>query len=116
MIFNSKNTTHAFDVGDMEDTKYNIVSLTSKSSMDSYHYGFDCELIYECHALIHCYNVIFTHLSYDNSYLQYCDSCHNSENLFGCVGIKQGKYSIFNKQYEESEYKELKEKITKLQW
>ncbi|MEK7508041.1 MAG: hypothetical protein AAB602_03085 [Patescibacteria group bacterium] len=111
MIFNSKNTHHSFDVDKTEDTKYGIITPDVKNSMDSYHYGFACELIYESHALIHDYDVKFSHLSYDNSYLEYCDSCHNSENLFGCVGIKQGKYSIFNKRYEESEYKELKEKI-----
>ena len=111
MIFNSKNVSQVFDVERMEDVKYSIVALDTKTAMDSYHYGFSCELIYECHAIIRSYEALFTHLSYDNSHVQYCDSCHNSENLFGCVGIKQGKYSIFNKRYEEAEYKDLKEKI-----
>ncbi|MBI2889090.1 MAG: hypothetical protein HYY10_04165 [Candidatus Liptonbacteria bacterium] len=111
MLFNSKNTRHSFDVDKTEDTKYGIITPDVKNSMDSYHYGFACELIYESHALIHDYDVKFTHLSYDNSHLEYCDSCHNSENLFGCVGIKQGKYAIFNKRYEESEYAALKNRI-----
>jgi hypothetical protein len=111
MIFNSKNIQHGFDVDRVQDGKYVIVSLETKDSMDSYHYGFKCELIYESHALVRCYDVKFTHLSYDNSHLEYCDSCHNSENLFGCVGVKAGKYSIFNKRYEEKEFAALKEKI-----
>jgi hypothetical protein len=41
----------------------------------------------------------------------YCDSCHNSENLFGCVGIIKGSYMIFNKQYGKEEYAILKDKI-----
>ncbi|MCR4328155.1 MAG: zinc-ribbon domain-containing protein [Patescibacteria group bacterium] len=110
-IINSKSCLHAFDAHKVEDSKYAIVCGDAKNTMDSYHYGYACELIYESHALIHDYDVKFTHLSYDNSHLEYCDSCHNSENLFGCVGIKQGKYSIFNKRYEESEYATLKEKI-----
>ncbi|OGZ54724.1 MAG: hypothetical protein A3B25_01550 [Candidatus Ryanbacteria bacterium RIFCSPLOWO2_01_FULL_48_26] len=110
-IINSKNAKQVFDASDAEDSKYCIVCPDVKNSMDAYHFGFRCELIYESHALIHGYNVKFSHLSYDDSYLEYCDSCHNSENLFGCVGIKQGKYSIFNRRYEESEYKILKEKI-----
>ncbi|MCP6719891.1 MAG: hypothetical protein KJI72_01010 [Patescibacteria group bacterium] len=111
MIFNSKNIHHSFDASGIEDAKYLIVAIDSKECMDSYHFGFNCELIYECHALIRDYNVLFTNLSYDDSHIMYCDSCHNSENLFGCVGVKQGKYSIFNKRYNEEEYKELKRKI-----
>jgi predicted Zn finger-like uncharacterized protein len=116
MIFNSKNMHHAFDVDRMQDGKYAIVALEAKDSMDSYHYGFRCELIYESHALVRCYDVLFSHLSYDNSHLQYCDSCHNSENLFGCVGLKQGKYSIFNKRYEEKEFAELRTSIIEHMW
>ena len=111
VIVNCKRAFHAFEVNDMENAKYSIVSVDTKDSMDSFNYGFKSELIYECHAIIHSYNVMFTHLSYDNSHLQYCDSCHNSENLFGCVGMKQGNHAIFNKQYSDNEYRELKEKI-----
>lgn len=111
VITNSKNAHHVFDADGTEDSKYAIVCPDVKNTMDSYHYGFRCELIYESHALIHGYNVLFSHLSYDNSHLQYCDSCHNSENLFGCVGIKQGRYCIFNKSYPEEEYKKLMDKI-----
>lgn len=111
MVFNSRNLTNIFEANEAEDTKNSIVCPHVKDSMDSYHFGFGCELIYESHALIHCYDVKFTHLSYDNSYLEYCDSCHNSENLFGCVGMKQGKYAILNKQYDEAAYRALKEKV-----
>ncbi len=111
MLFNSKNTHYSFDGTAIEDSKYSIVCPDVKNSMDSYHFGLKTELIYESHALVHSYNVSFTHLSYDNSHLSYCDSCHNSENLFGCVGVKGGKYCILNKQYNPEEYKKLKEKI-----
>jgi hypothetical protein len=111
VIVNSKNGKHVFDASDLEDSKYTIVCPDVKSSMDAYHFGFRCELIYESHALIHCYDVKFSHLSYDNSHLEYCDSCHNSENLFGCVSIKQGKYAILNKQYDVETFIELKKKI-----
>src|SRR3989344_2677906 len=56
-------------------------------------------------------NILFSHLSYDNNDIQYCDSCHNSNNLFGCCGIKKGSYMIFNKKYPKEEYLKLKEKI-----
>lgn len=110
-IYNSKNSFHAFDADKLEDSKYAIIVPEVKDSMDVYHVGFRTELIYESDALIHDYNVKFSHLSYDDSALEYCDSCHNSAELFGCVGIKQGKYCILNKQYEPEQYHELVPKI-----
>ncbi|MBI5220982.1 MAG: hypothetical protein HY978_04095 [Candidatus Liptonbacteria bacterium] len=111
MIFNSKNSHHVFDADRTEDSKYAIISPDVKDTMDAYHYGFATELVYECHALIHCYHVLFSHLCYDNSNLEYCDGCHNSQDLFGCVGVKQGQYCIFNKKYDERSYRELRDKI-----
>jgi len=99
------------DLEEKEDSKFAIICPDVKDTMDSYHYGFKCELIYECHALIRDYNTLFCHLSYDDSSIMYCDSCHNSENLFGCVGIIKGNYFIFNKQYSKEDYEILKEKI-----
>ena len=111
MIFGSKNAKHAFDADRTEDSKFAYVSPDVKDTMDSYHYGFKCELIYESHAVVHDYKALFCHLSYDDSDIMYCDSCHNSENLFGCVGIIKGSYMIFNKQYSKEEYEALKNKI-----
>jgi len=111
MITNSRNAHHVFDGDNLEDIKYATLCTGMKSSMDFYHVGLNCELIYEGHGMIHDYDVLFTHLSYDNSHLQYCDSCHNSENLFGCVSVKQGKYCILNKPYSEAEYHSLKARI-----
>ena len=111
MIFNCKNVKNGIEVYSLEDSKNVIHALDTKDCMDSYHVGFKSELIYECDALMHDYNVLFSHLSYDDSHIMYCDTCHNSQNLFGCVGIKQGEYSIFNKRYSEPDYTVLKEKI-----
>ena len=55
--------------------------------------------------------VLFSHLSYDNHDIQYCDSCQNSNNLFGCVSVNKSSYRILNKQYSKEEYHNLKEKI-----
>lgn len=112
MISNSKNAKNCYDAKEVEDSK-NIFMTTHKlrDSWDSYHIGINSELIYECHALVRCSNVHFTHLSYDNTNLTYCDSCHNSNELFGCVGIKKGAYMILNKQYTKEEYYDLKEQI-----
>jgi hypothetical protein len=110
-ILNSKRAYHAFDGNDLEDVKYSTLSVEMKDSMDFYHVGFGCELIYEGHGLIYDYGTLFSHLSYHNRDISYCDGCHDSENLFGCVSLKNKKYCILSKQYSEEEYKVLKEQI-----
>src|SRR6185503_14223080 len=36
---------------------------------------------------------------------------HNCKYIFGCVGLRNAKYCIFNKQYTKEEYEELMPKI-----
>ena len=112
-IYNSKNIINCFNSEDVEDSK-NIIYTTHKikDCYDSYHVGVNCELLYENHAIVRSANVgdMLVNL-YDNTNLTYCDSCHNSNELFGCVGVKKGSYMILNKQYPKEEYFELKEKL-----
>ncbi|USN58887.1 MAG: hypothetical protein H6767_02080 [Candidatus Peribacteria bacterium] len=37
----------------------------------------------------------------------YSINCHNSSNLFGCLGLKNKEYCILNKQYTKEEYETL---------
>ncbi len=113
MLFGSKNSKLCFDDDNLEDTKNIFSCLFIKLSMDLYHVGFGTELAYECHGCKGLYNSYFNHLCYDNQELQYCDTCHNSSNLFGCISIKKGEYMILNKKYRKVEFLELKEKIIK---
>ncbi len=111
LIYNSKNAHHVFDTSEVEDAKYCTVYLDTKSGMDLYHVGFRSELLYEGQALVYTYNCHFCLLCYHDRDLQYCDNCHNSENLFGCVGVKKGSNVIFNKAYLPEEYSDLRLKI-----
>jgi len=111
MVKYSKNTFKAFDADEVEDCKYATLCVDAKDCMDSYHFGMKSELIYESQGLVRGYNARFTHLCYDDSNIEYCDTCHNSENLFGCVSLKKGSYSILNKKYSEEGYKKLREQI-----
>ncbi len=111
-IFDSKNTAVAFDADDCENVKY-VANVEGgvKDTMDSYRNAQKIELIYECHALIRAFNLKFCNVTYDVSHLEYCDNCFNSQNLFGCIGLKKGEYMILNKKYSPEEFKKLKEKI-----
>lgn len=110
-IANCKNSLNVFDANDLENCKNMYVALDVKDSAETYHVGFKTELCYEVHAVIRSYNVRFSNLSYDDRDIEYCDSCHNSSDLFGCAGVKKGSYMIFNKKYSKEDYASLKEKI-----
>src|SRR3989338_11485568 len=43
--------------------------------------------------------------------MEYCVECNNCEYCFGCVGLKNKKYCIFNKQYSADEYWKLVDDI-----
>jgi len=110
-IFHAKNCQQCFDISNMENSKYAVSALDMKDSMDIYHCGYNCDLLYECHAMVGSHNCKFCHFSYHNYDLEYCDSCHNSHDLFGCVGIKRNNFCILNKPYSENDYKKIKTKI-----
>jgi uncharacterized protein YbaR (Trm112 family) len=106
-----KNAQNIFDADQVEDTHFGILCPESKDSMDVYHVGLKSEVIYNSHGIVRSANVMCSHLCYDNTFVSYCDSCHNSQNLFGCVSIKKGEYLILNKKYTKEEYEILRDKI-----
>lgn len=108
----TKNAIGCFFVEHAENAKFVINgSLGLVDVMDCYNFGAKAELAYECHAVTGGYNMLFSHLCYDNSYISYCDGCQNSVSLFGCVGVKKGEYQILNKTYEKEEYEKTKARI-----
>jgi Zn ribbon nucleic-acid-binding protein len=110
-IDNSKNSFISFEINKIEDGKYLSMVADAKDSRDVYHAGFSSEIIYEGHAVSNAYSVLFSHLCYQGSYLQYADACHDCENVFGCSCMNKAKFCILNKQYSEEEYKTLVPKI-----
>lgn len=113
VLYDCKNVQFSFDIlSGSEDCKYLFGCIDDvKDSMDLYHVGNKIELCYESQGCARISNCKFCHLSYDNMDIEYCDTCQNSQNLFGCVSVKKGEYMIFNKKYSKSEYLKLKEKI-----
>ena len=95
----------------LEDCRYVLNSRDVKDSYDFFAYGMETALCYECVTIAHCYELKFCNYCMRSSYLQYCDTCWGCENCFGCIGLKDGKYCIFNKQYSKEEYELLMPQI-----
>jgi len=111
LLYDCKNVRNSFEVNEGEDCKYIYGGIEIKNCSDIYHAGYNVELCYEIHGCTQTSNCQFCHLCYDNMNVTYGDTCQNSQNLFGCVGVKKGEYMIFNKKYSKTDYEALREKI-----
>ena len=110
-IFESKNLRECFHVSRTENCAYCVDDSDIKDSYDVYESAFNCELQYDCHGCNRTSNSKFDSVSYDSSDILYSDMCHNSSNLFACIGLRSKQYCIFNKQYTKEQYEELVGKI-----
>jgi hypothetical protein len=111
MVFNSRNCLEAFNCEQCEDCRYLAFSGNSQGSYDCTFNGgggvrFSCETVSTLGS-----DCRFLAMVWHGSEVDYSMECHNSRNLFGCVGLKRAENCIFNKQYTEAEYRSLKEKI-----
>ena len=108
-IFNSRNASYCFDCNNLEDCKFCAWYNDSKDCYDVYAFGYGNEKCLNCLEIgnnsmntlmsLHCWDSV--------SDLIYSLSCHASQNLFGCIGLRHKKYCIFNKQYSKEEYEKL---------
>ncbi|MBI5220749.1 MAG: hypothetical protein HY978_02855, partial [Candidatus Liptonbacteria bacterium] len=115
-INHCKNVRDSFLVRECENMRYCQYVQEPPGSKDCYDYsiwGDSNQLVYECHASgIGLYNVKFCLFAQENSKdLEYCLICQSSSDLFGCVSLRKKQFCILNKQYSESEYRELTAKI-----
>lgn len=108
---NCKRVSESFDVINGWDCAYLTDACDPRDTHDSSFIYYKPELCYETMATLQLYNVQFATYCFYCTNLQYCDHCFHSKNCFGCVGLKRGEYCIFNKEYSEKDYKELKTAI-----
>ncbi len=114
-IFNSKNTLKSYNIQQGENLHFcqNILQGPAKDSYDYSNWGENAEQMYDsilcglnvsrCRFCLWCWS--------NDVDLQYSMYCRNSSNLFGCIGLNNKQYCIFNKQYTKSEYEALIPKI-----
>ncbi|MFA5995253.1 MAG: hypothetical protein WCW27_01850 [Patescibacteria group bacterium] len=109
-VTRSKNCAYIFDADEMENCNYCYVGVKSK----------EAQYCAPADEAEHCANCMSTWKSYNTycslacwygSDIWYSSFCMNSQNLFGCAGLRKAKYCILNKQYSEIKYKKLKQEI-----
>ncbi len=114
-VENSKNSAYIFDSENTEDSKYCLTVLMkpTRSCYDYCFYGNNATQLYEClKSGGDANNLKFSNGCFPSvRNLTYCSYCISSSDLFGCVGMRNKQYCIFNKQYSKEEYETLVPKI-----
>ncbi len=104
-----------FDSKDLEHCAYCYEVLNgAKYSYDYSMWGITCELLYECNGCgYNAYSLLFSAHCWNNvSFLIYCDSCFPAvRNCFGCFGLRNKEYCVFNTQYTKEQYESLLPRI-----
>ena len=109
-IVDCNNAFMCFAIKDCENVRYIWDNMRYKDSMDTYSGG-DSELAYECTSSGKSYNIKFCLRGVHSTDIQYSFMARQCQNVFGCIGLNNKQFCIFNKQYSEAEYKTLVAKI-----
>ncbi len=110
-ISGSKNVKDCFvATKECENCAYSEFIGTDKDCYDVVMTG-ETALCYEGAIVDHSQMNLFGLFSVKSQDIRYTQHCHSSKHLFGCVGLRNANYCIFNKQYTKEEYEELVPKI-----
>lgn len=101
-----KNVKEGFLTQRMEDGSHAYIALDIKDSHDISSIGWG-EMMYNSASSGELNYTISVSSTWNSNNVFYCFVCHNSSDLFGCVGLNQKQYCILNKQYSKEEYEEL---------
>lgn len=108
---NSKNCLDCFDVSDSEDLNNVLLSAKSKDCFESGFIGHGTELCFNVQSTLGAYNSICSFFVIESSDIAYSKCIISSKNIFGCCGLRHKQNCILNKQYSETEYHDLRQRI-----
>ena len=108
-----KNVVNSFEVSKSENCRYLFSSKVIKDSLGTTGFGTKSEQLLEVVATGYCSNVIGSYWAENSSNIMYSFDLRNCQDCIGCDALRNGKYSIFNKEYTKEEYEELKNHIVK---
>ena len=110
---NTKNCKECFDIfGGAEDcTRLWLAYSNASDCMDTDRMGLSAELGYESSTVYPGSRVFFSRFVFSSQDIYYSYNVHNSDHLFGCVGLRNKRYCILNKQYTKEKYETMMPKI-----
>ena len=108
-----KNCNKCFEVFDgAEDCGYLwLIYSQVKDCFDCDHSGLSTESVVESSTVYPGTRTFYCRFIRSCHDIYYSYNCHDSSNLFGCVGLRSKQYCILNKQYTKDEYEKLVPRI-----
>lgn len=110
---NTKNCKNCFNVSSGVKDCGNIWLAYSEvtNCYDCDHFGRNSQDSYQASTIYPGSKILFSRFIFESHDVSYSYNCHNCSYLFGCIGLRNKHYCIFNKQYEKEEYFKLVEKL-----
>lgn len=109
-LVNCQNCTNVHSGKECRDCHNVFMTERAHDCVDCDVVGWPAELCYEgISTCVHAFNNKFSSTCWTCSDIEYCDSCFNSENLFGCIGLRHKKFHVLNKPQED--YENLRKRI-----
>lgn len=104
--YNSRNSTNIYSSAGIENSAWISDSFATKDSMDINQWWENSSLCYEGIAIWENADHIYFSAGVwaNTSYCFYSFNCRGSSYLWGCNGLMNQKYCIYNKQYSEEEW------------
>jgi len=110
--YNSKNCYLVFGNINNEDCQFGHIVWKSENCYDCV-YTYQSELCYESTDTVNCYDVSFSQNVENCRNSHFLINCKNCVNCFGCTGLVNAKYYIFNKKYSQEKYEEMLQQFNK---
>ncbi len=110
-ISSSAHCVNCFDVADSEALENVIFGAKATDCYNSSLLGHGAEHVYNSISPYQSSNVRCSSFIIDSYNIDYSDLIFNSHDVFGCIGLRKKSFCILNKQYSESKYKELRDKL-----
>jgi hypothetical protein len=98
-----KNCYLCFGSGSMEDSAYSIAAQTVKDSLDLYQ-AHHTDLSYDSYMVDESYKVLYSVNCEECTDIWFSKDLLGCNNCFGCIGLRNKSYYIFNQPYSKEEY------------
>lgn len=105
-----KNCRACFYMIECEDMTYSLGGLKNKDCF-SLTGGVGTANSYDSSGGNENYNILFSLGCSFSRDIEYCDALENCHDCFGCIGLKNKSFCIFNRQYVEEEYRNTVDEI-----
>ncbi len=111
-IYNCKNCKNSFDAKESEDCKYIYFAPKTIHTQDCTFCAPDgARFCYNICSTVDIESSMANFYIWTGSNIYYSLECHHNTDLFACVGLRNKKYCILNKQYSKEEYGKMVAKI-----